>query len=485
MRLTHHISILAVVSAVCIALSASPAKSQTSLTHWMVLVKIKPRPANNGNATIILMNGNGTTIDTFSGVVLPYDGLAVGVKGPRRDIQNGDTPFGVYKFVTTEGGTPEARLQPGFGTGKVYLNDNDLFGEVADAKRSLIRLHGGGSSLAEPYALNQPLKPTRGCVRMKNRDVNNLIQQLKRLAPENTVQFIFMGDETYLNKLATDATLDSKPWWTVLRTAMHIPSTLDISVAASASPVISSAAMVVAPSPQALTTVENVAPQSSGSLTEMVNLFAEDVGPKGQEALNSLRSRTDELVSLQKSLPADDALQPKIAFVLCNLDRDAEANRQVLQSALADPSPYKSVFADQVQDMISRLIDREDSRGNDEASTELTRSLIALAPKADGALSDGLGITLSKQLRTKSGIFMSAWGEHFSAMPEEESEGIKSQVFALMRASHQLTKGEVARIRNYLYSIRDYSEKFKQAVTDYSELYFIRKTPGSGTKRRQ
>jgi hypothetical protein len=36
--------------------------------------------------------------------------------------------------------------------------------------------------LQDPYALNQPLLPTEGCVRMKNRDINSLIQLSQRLA---------------------------------------------------------------------------------------------------------------------------------------------------------------------------------------------------------------------------------------------------------------------------------------------------------------
>jgi hypothetical protein len=452
------------------------------LTHWMVLVKIRPRPGDNGNARIILMDGSGTTITTFTGIALPYSGLAVGVKGPRRDIHNGDTPFGVYKFVETAGGTPQDRLPPGFGTGKVYLHDKDLYGEVADAQRSLIRLHGGGSALAEPYALNQPLLPTKGCVRMKNADVNDLIQRLKQLTPDNSVQFIFMGDDAYLTRLATDTTLNTKPWWSALRTALHIPATPIVSGISMTSGVTSSASMSVAPEPQSLTTGENVAPQTPESLIELVNVFAEDVGPKGQEALNALRSRTAELVSLQTSLPADDALRPKLAFVLCNLDHDAEANRSVLQSALTDPSQYKSVFADQVQDMISRLIDREDELGNEQASTSLTRSLIASAPQADGALSEGLGITLSKQLRVRSGVFLSAWGEHFSAMAPEESKGLKTKVYALMKASHRLTPGEIANIRTYLYSLRDFSEEFGDAVKDFSQMYFH---PTGNKRQRQ
>jgi hypothetical protein len=467
MRFTYNKTstfIVAAVVAVYVALSAAPVNSQP-VTHWSVLVKIKPRPGGTGKATISLIDGVGTTIVTFSGIVTPYDGLAIGIKGPSRTVTNGDTPFGVYKFVDTAGGTSESQLQPAFGTGKVYLNDSDMFGEVADAGRSLIRLHGGGSSLAKPYALDQPLRATKGCVRMKNRDVNDLIQRLKDLTPQNSVKFIFMGDEAYLNTLATDTALSNKSWWPVLRVVLHSPSGPTELVNNSTSMLVEESAQLVASADPDET------PQSNESLIELVKLYAEDVGPKGEQALESLRSQKDQLVSLQNSLPADDPLRPKLAFVLCNLDQDSDANMRVLQTALAEPAQYKGVFADQVQDMISRLIDREDSRGNEETSTSLTRSLIAAAPRADGALSEGIGVTLSKQLRLRSGIFLSAWGEHFAAMEPQESTLLKSRVFGLMRASHRLTAAEIKQIRTYLYSVRDFSEEFEDAVKDYKELY--------------
>jgi len=489
--------ILTTVAAVYVVISAPPVKSQPKdfdsyvigkenssaiagdlnpsttapLTHWIIVVKIKPRPTGNGGATIMLIDNNGTTITTFSGVVLPYSGLAIGTKGPRRDIPESDTPFGVYKFAGTAGGSLERRLAPKFGTGKINLNDNDLFGEVADAKRKLIRLHGGGSALANPYALDQPLLRTQGCVRMKNRDVNDLIHRLDGLAPQNAVKFIFMGDDAYLNALATNATLSGNLWWPVLRVALNTPANPPSNVA-----VDTSAALAVQPPPELSSpTSENAAPQSSESLVQMVNLYAEDVGPVGEQALTALRTRTDELVSLQNSLPADDPLRPKLAFVLCNLDHDCEANMRVLQDAMTDPSRFRGSLADDVQEMISRLIDREDNRGNEEASTSLTRTLIEAAPNADGALSEGIGMTLSKQLRAQSGVFMSAWGEHFSTMPAAESTTSKSKVFALMRSSHRLTVAELNKIRRYLYSVREYSSEFGQAAKDFTEIYFYKK----------
>lgn len=449
--------------------NAETLQTSNGTVHWSILVKIKPRPGSTGAASILLIDSGGTTITTFSGVVLPYSGLAIGIEGPRRDVHDGDTPFGVYKFAATEGGTAQSQLQRGYGTGKIYLDDNDLYGEVADANRSLIRLHGGGSALANPYELDQPLRATRGCIRMRNQDINDLIQRLKHLTTENAVQFIFMGDAAYLNALATDATLSGKPWWSVLRTDLHIPDTAPNTYALMGSALATSSEHVAQP---LISAPDIEGTQSSDSLIDLVNLFAEDVGPKGEEALNALRPRIAELIDLQNKLPTDDGLRPKLAFVFCILDHECDSNMLVLQTSLMDSSHYKGFFADQAQDMISRVIDREESRGNEEASKDLTMSLFAAVPKADGALSDGLGITLSNKLRTQTGLFFSAWGAHFSTIPVGESTTVKSKAFGLMRATHHLTFGEVSKIRKYLYLVHDYSQEFGQAVQDFTQMYF-------------
>jgi hypothetical protein len=56
-------------------------------------------------------------------------------------------------------------------------------------------------------------------------------------------------------------------------------------------------------------------------------------------------------------------------------------------------------------------------------------------------------------------------------MEPQESTLLKSRVFGLMRASHRLTAAEIKQIRTYLYSLRDFSEEFEDAVKDYKELY--------------
>jgi hypothetical protein len=145
---------------------------------------------------------------------------------PNRRLGNGvgDTPFGVYNFSGTQGGSPQWRdpnHPAGFGTGKILLDP--LFGEVADAGRNLIRLHGGGTGLPDPYNLDQELRPTQGCVRMKNGDVNSLIRAINNLPKDDPLEFVFIGDDPYLNGLSTNATTRNTRWQPVLRVNLGLP----------------------------------------------------------------------------------------------------------------------------------------------------------------------------------------------------------------------------------------------------------------------
>jgi len=179
----------------------------------------------SGGAYVLLLDKNGKRIafrdcDCAAGDVA--NGRAV-AKDPNRMLGNevGDTPFGVYAYEYSEGGTSTARLGPAFGTGKVRMRG--VYGEIIDSGRSLIRLHGGGSSLLkrnppqDPYNLDQELLPTGGCVRMKNRDVNGLIQAINNLPKDDPLEFIFIGDDSYLNGLTTDTAHANQRWQPILR----------------------------------------------------------------------------------------------------------------------------------------------------------------------------------------------------------------------------------------------------------------------------
>jgi hypothetical protein len=85
-------------------------------------------------------------------------------------------------------------------------------------------------------------------------------------------------------------------------------------------------------------------------LAKQVETFSTDVGDIGQRAWAKLRSYQCEdvlksLLCLRDAVPKDDALQPQIAFVLCNLDYDYEANVNLITSAVSVKPPSGSGLA--------------------------------------------------------------------------------------------------------------------------------------------
>lgn len=71
-------------------------------------------------------------------------------------------PLGVYDHITAEL-TPEDEQEPAYGT--FYITTGDYRGRD---------IHGGGSSLDDPYAPYQGWCPTYGCLRMQNADGEEL-----------------------------------------------------------------------------------------------------------------------------------------------------------------------------------------------------------------------------------------------------------------------------------------------------------------------
>lgn len=452
-----------------------------------ILVKIRPRqasagtPAGDGSAIISLLDGAGNVIVSFDGSVVLFNGRAVGVRGPRRDIRKGDTPFGVYIFTTTDGGTAASRLGTGYGTGKVYVNDRNVFGEVADFGRSEIRLHGGGSGLPNPYALNQTLRPTLGCVRMRNGDVNDLIRIIRRLPADRSLRFIFMGSEEYLRRQANDSTLSGRSWWPILRIILGLP----------------------APAPEP----ERIAPDSSASeqeeedsqrlrgsdaeIAELVRQFSADEGEVGQSALRSLQPQADALQRLQRDLPQTDSLQPQLAFTRCYLGSDCETNRRVVEAALSNTSPYRNLPAEKAAQMLSRLIDKSDDEGQEAEATEMLEKLFEAAPTSDGALPEALGVTFSDKLRTRTRIFFSAFGPLFSSeraepSPDRSSLKIRAEVYELMRTIGKVTEADLRRARQQARNLRESAPELNETLNRFSQEYLqhLRQTRQRRRERR-
>lgn len=206
--------------------NSSPVNAIDPLGLSSILVIVGARAnGGSGGAYIILLDKNGRRIpfrDCGCSDADVASGRAV-AKNPNRMLgdQVGDTPFGVYSYEYSEGGTSTSQLGAAFGTGKVRMRG--IYGEIIDSGRSLIRLHGGGSGLLkrkppqDPYDLDQDLLPTGGCVRLKNRDVNGLIQAINSLPKDDPLEFIFIGDQGYLDGLAINTALANQRWQPVLR----------------------------------------------------------------------------------------------------------------------------------------------------------------------------------------------------------------------------------------------------------------------------
>lgn len=126
-----------------------------------------------------------------------------------RSQEDGDTPFGVYKFDKTQGGKNtgwrDDTYPTSYGTGKIKLIPVE--GEVVKHGRTGIHIHGGGGVLPrlkeDPYAPYQRLTSTIGCIRMHNADVNTLIGLIQNANQSgDPLDFVFIGDKETLKELA-------------------------------------------------------------------------------------------------------------------------------------------------------------------------------------------------------------------------------------------------------------------------------------------
>ena len=101
-----------------------------------------------------------------------------------------------------------------------------MAGEVKDAGRSLIYLHGGAPNSAGKdvqLADDQPLQSTQGCVRCKNEDINTLIEAVRDLAAQgDSLERVFIGDAEYLNNLAQQKGQNGDYLYPDLRQALGI-----------------------------------------------------------------------------------------------------------------------------------------------------------------------------------------------------------------------------------------------------------------------
>jgi len=166
-----------------------------------------------------------------------------------------------------------------------------------------------------------------------------------------------------------------------------------------------------------------------------IETFTVDVGPEGEKAWARLRSiPRDELIgrllTTRSGLPADDSMQPRIAFVLCNLDYEYPSNVSIVASALSQKTKYRDFGADDAAGLIAKLIDRGDKT--------LLPILLRSADWADGALAETLAGVFSDELRR--------YPQKFLLELKAESARVRRKVFKLIQDG-SLNNEDINRLR--------------------------------------
>lgn len=96
-------------------------------------------------------------------------------------LNGGDTPPSVYKLGKLYNDRKDNCMTAPYGWLFFDMVDCDTTGQEDGEntnQRSEIGMHGGGSGLSDPYAPLQPLRPTRGCLRLHNQHLETHILPL-------------------------------------------------------------------------------------------------------------------------------------------------------------------------------------------------------------------------------------------------------------------------------------------------------------------
>lgn len=136
--------------------------------YWVIINDKDPRRM----ATVFVTNKDGVQRTR-------YEARAMGLARTNhsRTVENGDTPYGEAtggrvmigkKEMVKNYGSTKAKS---YGQAKINLTATD--GELLTTGRAAagVAVHGGGSTLNDPYEAQQNLINTQGCVRMHNADI--------------------------------------------------------------------------------------------------------------------------------------------------------------------------------------------------------------------------------------------------------------------------------------------------------------------------
>lgn len=103
-------------------------------------------------------------------------------KGQNADyrIPKGDTPEGVYRCGVLYETRKDEPWHIWRSFGKYFIDLEEMEDQERKHGRAGVGIHGAGSGLSDPLAPFQPLRPTHGCVRVHNADMENIIVPLYR-----------------------------------------------------------------------------------------------------------------------------------------------------------------------------------------------------------------------------------------------------------------------------------------------------------------
>ena len=166
--------------------------------------------------------------------------------------------------------------------------------------------------------------------------------------------------------------------------------------------------------------INSQAKNKSENLNDLVHQFFVYEDEKGQDAWKKLQTYPrqeliDFLTQIQQKNLQNDSLRSEVAFVLCNMDYEYSANKEVIISTFKK-SPEQ---ADYLERPIDRLIRRGDK--------DLLSVLFEATTWSDGSLSEGIGDTFAEQIRTDL--------EKFLLELKTQNPKIRNRVYRLIYSS--------------------------------------------------
>jgi hypothetical protein len=189
--------------------------------------------------------------------------------------------------------------------------------------------------------------------------------------------------------------------------------------------------------------------QSRVELLRKVQLFASNDDEEAARAWQDLQNQdrqklVNELNSVAKSVAANDRNRVFIAFTLCRLNQDYDANRNIVLSALAEHRPYKDLGGDWAADLVARLMVQGD--------LDLLKALFSASSWGDGAMGTELASAYSQALVADP--------EHFLQLLVLQPKAIRRGVTMLLE-HHTLTAEERQKV-NIRLSMFSRQSKFRE-----------------------